>query len=60
MHGGTPEPATIFSAGIGLLVTPNKHLRGQLYWGHPFREVDTPGGNLQDSGVHFQVNFEAF
>ncbi|HUJ11450.1 MAG TPA: ShlB/FhaC/HecB family hemolysin secretion/activation protein [Verrucomicrobiae bacterium] len=56
----TPEPTTISSAGIGVLLTPNRHLRAQLYWGHAFRDINESGDNLQDSGIHFQVNFEAF
>lgn len=57
---GTPEPKTISSAGIGLLVSPNEHLHAQLYWGHAFRNLNASGTNLQDYGIHFQVGFEAF
>lgn len=60
VHEATPEPTTISSAGLGVLVSPNKHLHGQLYWGHRFREIATSGNTLQDSGIYFQVNFEAF
>ncbi len=56
----TPGPTTISSAGIGVLFTPDKHLRAQLYWGHAFRDIDVSGHDLQDSGIHFRVNFEAF
>ena len=60
VHADTPEPTTICSAGIGILFTPNKHLRSQLYWGHAFRNLNPSGDNLQDSGIHFQVNVEGF
>ena len=56
----TPEPTSISSAGIGVLFSPNEHLHAQLYWGYAFRNIDTSGNNLQDSGITFQVNFEAF
>lgn len=58
--GPTPNPTTISSAGIGLLLTPNKHLNAQLYWGHPFRDVHNPHDDPQDLGLHFQMSFEAF
>jgi len=25
-----------------------------VYWGHALRDVPTPGGNLQDKGIHLQ------
>jgi hemolysin activation/secretion protein len=54
-----PDPTSISSAGIGVLFTPNKHLHGQLYWGYAFRKLNS-GNNLQDFGITFQVNCEAF
>jgi hemolysin activation/secretion protein len=58
--GPTPNPTTISSAGIGLLLTPNKRLNAQLYWGHPFRDVHNPHDDPQDLGLHFKMSFEAF
>ena len=26
----------------------------EVYWGYPLKPVDTPGGNLQDLGLHLQ------
>ena len=56
----TPAPKAIASVGVGLrwaatLTTPMR-LRSQLevYWGYPLKDVDTPGGNLQDLGLHIQ------
>jgi hemolysin activation/secretion protein len=60
VEGGTPSPKTISSAGIGLLLNPNKHLNAQLYWGYRFRQVPNPHNNAQDLGLHFKVTFEAF
>jgi hemolysin activation/secretion protein len=59
VHEETPDPTTISSAGLGVLVSPNEHLHAQLYWGYRFREITSPGNTLQDSGIYFQVNFEA-
>ena len=58
--GGSPSPATIYSTGLGLLITPNKHINAQLYWGYRLREVDNPHNNAQDLGLHFRVNLAAF
>ena len=44
---------SIGSAGLGLLYTPNRRFNAQLFWGHPFRKLTTPGGDLQDKGIHF-------
>ena len=54
------QPQTIWSAGVGLLLTPNKHVNAQIYWGHPFREVATPNTDLQDLGLYFKLNVEGF
>jgi len=56
----TPDPTTISSAGIGVLISPNRHLNAQLYWGHVFRKIDNPNDDLQDDGITFKVNYEAF
>jgi hemolysin activation/secretion protein len=60
LQADTPSPKTIMSAGIGVLVNPNKHLSAQLYWGHRFTRVDNPQNNAQDLGLHFNVIFETF
>jgi len=57
--GSTPV-TTLSSAGIGLLVSPNKHFTAQLYWGHPFQRIEAGHNDPQDLGLHFRVNFEAF
>lgn len=56
----TPDTKSISSAGVGLIFTPNRHLQARLYWGHAFRNLNASGRNLQDAGIHFQVNCEAF
>jgi len=54
------DPLSISSVGIGIrwaLTIPGRvELRPQfeIYWGHPLREIKTPGGDPQDDGIHFQ------
>ncbi|HUJ72295.1 MAG TPA: ShlB/FhaC/HecB family hemolysin secretion/activation protein [Verrucomicrobiae bacterium] len=60
LESKTPSPETIYSSGIGILVTPNKHLNAQLYWGHRFTHVPNPHNNAQDLGIDFKVTFLAF
>ena len=61
---GSPEPDkpdTIYSTGVGLLLAPNKHINAQLYWGYRLHHITTPPDkNIQDLGLHFQVNFNLF
>jgi hemolysin activation/secretion protein len=55
------SPNTIYSVGLGLLLTPNKHFSGQIYWGHRLREIDVPDDSgLQENGVHFKLTVMAF
>ncbi len=56
------QSATLYSTGIGLLVTPNKHVNAQIYWGYALnRKYVVEGGkNLQDYGLHFAITVSAF
>ncbi len=56
----TPDPTTIWSAGAGLLFTPNRHVNAQLYWGYAFKNIKTPNNDLQDLGLTFKVTVDAF
>jgi hemolysin activation/secretion protein len=57
----SPQPTTIYSTGLGLLLAPDKHINAQLYWGYRLRHVPMPSDrNAQDYGLHFQVNFNLF
>ncbi len=63
----TPSPSRIYSAGLGLrwaltLMKSPFELRPQLeiYWGHPLRDLDTGGDDLQDDGIHFQFVITGF
>jgi hemolysin activation/secretion protein len=62
----TPEPTILASVGLGLrwavtftspfLIRP----QFEVYWGLPLNRVDTPGGNLQDYGLHLQLVVTVF
>jgi hemolysin activation/secretion protein len=62
----TLTPTKIASIGAGLrwaLTLPVAFpLRSQfeIYWGYPLIDVDTPGGDLQDLGLHLQFVVAAF
>ena len=62
----TPEVKNISSAGLGLRWEVTLPLRLQLkpqfeiYWGVPFRDIETSGGDLQDHGIHIQLTITAF
>jgi hemolysin activation/secretion protein len=57
----TPDPKTLASVGLGLrwaatLPAPiSVRPQFELYWGIPLNNVETPGGNLQDWGLHLQL-----
>jgi hemolysin activation/secretion protein len=61
--GGTPDPDTLASVGVGLrwTVLPQERARVEVYWGAPlnFNNVHRPQGDsrdaLQDNGLHVQI-----
>jgi len=57
---GSPSPTTIYSTGIGILITPRKYFDAQLYWGYRLRHVELPDDNPQDLGLTFQVSISTF
>jgi hemolysin activation/secretion protein len=59
--GGSPNPTSIFSVGSGLLVSPNKYISAQLYWGYRLNHMHIPSGSgAQGAGVTFKINIQAF
>lgn len=55
------SPKSISSAGIGVRWDPHRKIQTELYWGIPFRNIDTGGeSSLQDSGVHFSLSVGLF
>ena len=62
----TPSPAALASVGVGVrwaarwrTVVPVR-LQFEVFWGQKLIEVDTPGGNLQDKGLHLQLGLSSF
>lgn len=59
--GSRTDQEELWSAGMGLLITPNDKLHAELYWGHRFREItDSDHADLQDLGLHFKLVLMAF
>lgn len=56
----TPDPRTISSAGVGLRWDPHRRVHAELYWAAPLREIDNPGHDLQDEGIHFLLRVTPF
>lgn len=55
-----PDPDGLLSAGLGLRWSLEDVIHAEFYWGHAFRDFDTPGEyTLQKNGVHFNltINF---
>ena len=56
-----PPTRTISSVGIGVRWTAHDRLHSNLYWGFPLRNIsNTDKHELQDSGIHFSLNFQLF
>jgi hemolysin activation/secretion protein len=53
-------PRTIASAGPGVRWDPSENLHARIYWGIAFRDIDYSEKDLQDSGVHFQIDWRLF
>jgi hemolysin activation/secretion protein len=47
------EPNSIYSTGVGLRWDANDKIRAAVYWGYPFREVDTGDEAWTGSRVNF-------
>ena len=47
----------LLSAGVGLLWSPWKPLRVEVYYGERLEELGDTGNSLQDDGFHFGVTF---
>ena len=47
------------SVGVGVLVSPNKHIQGSLYWGYGLQHIHHDHQDLQDIGIHFSIKLLA-
>ncbi len=57
-NAASPDPDTLGSLGLGVIWNIMRGSRFEIYWGVPLNHITTPGGNLQDSGVHLQLVVE--
>jgi hemolysin activation/secretion protein len=62
----TPSPDALASVGVGIrwaarwtAVVPLR-LQFEVFWGQKLVEVSTPGGDLQDKGLHLQFGLSSF
>ncbi len=54
-------PDEIYSAGVGLLLSPCKYFSAQIYWGYRLRDVSIPNDSgAQGDGISFKINIQAF
>ncbi len=58
--GNTPDPRSISSVGLGLRWDPSPGWQATLYAAIPFRNVEHAEHDLQDSGIHFEISYQAF
>jgi len=57
----SPSPTSIYSTGVGLLLSPGKHFSAQIYWGYQLRDLEMPDETgLQGYGVGLRLNLMAF
>lgn len=54
------DSKTIYSTGMGLIVTPSKNVQAMLYVGHPLVKLSSKHESLQDYGIHLSVSISAF
>ncbi|WP_207678077.1 ShlB/FhaC/HecB family hemolysin secretion/activation protein [Desulfonema magnum] len=56
-----PDPDNIYSAGIGARWSVNERISAEIYWGESLKDVEESGEyDIQDDGVHFQINVGLF
>lgn len=59
--GAPAAPSPIYSTGSGLLLTANKYVSGELYWGYRLRHAEMPpDAGAQGLGISFKINIQAF
>ncbi|MEM9483577.1 MAG: ShlB/FhaC/HecB family hemolysin secretion/activation protein [Cyanobacteria bacterium P01_F01_bin.116] len=59
-NGNNPGPDTIVGTGFGLLWQQGNNFSARVDWGIPLVDVDTDGSGLQDSGIHFSIQYTPF
>lgn len=59
-NGNNPGKDTLVGAGFGLLWQQGDRLSARLDWGIPLVNLDTGDDGLQDSGIHFSIQYTPF
>ncbi|MEA5465373.1 ShlB/FhaC/HecB family hemolysin secretion/activation protein [Leptothoe sp. PORK10 BA2] len=59
-NGDNPGPDTLVGTGFGLLWQQSNNFSARLDWGIPLVDLETDDGGLQDSGLHFSVQYTPF
>ncbi|NEP76606.1 MAG: ShlB/FhaC/HecB family hemolysin secretion/activation protein [Okeania sp. SIO2G5] len=55
-----PDPGTIVSTGLGLILDFGDAVSARLDWGIPLTSIDNEGDSLQESGIHFSIKVFPF
>ena len=55
--GSSPGPDTLVGAGFGLLWQQSDNFSARVDWGIPLVDLDTGDNGIQDSGVHFSIQY---
>ncbi len=53
----TTNAIGIWGAGVGLLWSPVRGSRADVYWAHSFKDMGRPGHDLQDKGIYFSLQY---
>lgn len=59
-NGNNPGPDTLVSTGFGLLWQQGDNFSARVDWGIPLVDLDTDDNGLQDSGIHFSIQYTPF
>ncbi len=59
---GSPDDSReeIYSIGAGLRWNPTRWLDAAIYYGYALKELRDKGDDLQDRGIHFELNLRPF
>lgn len=58
--GNNPGTDTLVGTGFGFLWQQSDNLSARLDWGIPLVDLDTDDNGLQDSGIHFSIQYTPF
>lgn len=59
-NGNTPGVDTLVGTGFGLLWQQSDNFSARIDWGIPLVDLDIDDEGLQDSGIHFSIQYTPF